>query len=146
MTEEKKVKEEEKDNRKYTYATGRRKSAIAKVRVYDKETKKGEIIVNDKDYKSYFSGNDILIEKVCAPLKLLHFEDKFYISVKVLGGGPNGQAESIRLGISRVLLKMNEDFKKELKANGYLTRDPRKVERKKPGLKKARRAPQWKKR
>ena len=143
MTEK---EEEKKDNKKYTYATGRRKSATAKVRVYDKKAEKSEIIVNDKDCRSYFSSNDILIEKVYSPLKLLHLENKFYISAKVLGGGPNGQAEAIRLGISRVLLKMNEDFKKELKANDYLTRDPRKVERKKPGLKKARRAPQWKKR
>lgn len=143
MAEEKK---EKKDDGKYTYATGRRKSAIAKVRVYDGKTEKKGIVINDKDCKSYFSNNNILIEKVYSPLKLLHFEDKFYISAKVFGGGPNGQAEAIRLGISRVLLEMNEDFKKELKANGYLTRDPRKVERKKPGLKKARRAPQWKKR
>ena len=146
MTEEKKVKEEKKDDRKYTYATGRRKSATAKVRVYDKKAEKSEIVVNDKDCKSYFFNNSILVEKVYSPLKLLHLEDKFYISAKVLGGGPNGQAEAIRLGISRVLLKMNEDFKTELKANDFLTRDPRKVERKKPGLKKARRAPQWKKR
>lgn len=143
MTE---TKEEKKDSKKYIYATGRRKSAIAKVRVYEEKAEKSRIMVNDKDCKSYFSSNNILVEKVYSPLKLLHFEDKFYISVKVFGGGPNGQAEAIRLGISRVLLEMNEDFKKELKANGYLTRDPRKVERKKPGLKKARRAPQWKKR
>ncbi|NCF75474.1 MAG: 30S ribosomal protein S9 [Xanthomonadaceae bacterium] len=143
MTEK---KEEKKDNKKYTYATGRRKSAIAKVRIYDEKAGKSEIIINNKDCKSYFSNNNILLEKIYSPLKLLHFEDKFYVSVKVFGGGPNGQAEAIRLGISRVLLKMNEDFKKELKAYNYLTRDPRKVERKKPGLKKARRAPQWKKR
>ena len=146
MTEEKKVKEEKKEDKKYTYATGRRKSATAKVRVYDKKAEKSEIVVNDKDCKSYFFNNNILVEKVYSPLKLLHLEDKFYISAKVLGGGPNGQAEAIRLGISRVLLKMNEDYKTELKANDFLTRDPRKVERKKPGLKKARRAPQWKKR
>jgi len=143
MTEK---KEEKKDSKEYTYATGRRKSATAKVRVYDEKAEKSRIVINDKDCKNYFSNNNILIEKVYSPLKLLHLEDKFYISVKVLGGGPNGQAEAIRLGISRVLLKINEDFKKELKANDYLTRDPRKVERKKPGLKKARRAPQWKKR
>ncbi len=143
MTEE---KEEKKNNRKYTYAIGRRKSAISKVRVYDGKIEKSGITINDKDYRSYFSDNNILIEKVYSPLKLLKLEDKFYISAKVLGGGLNGQAEAIRLGISRVLLKMNEDYKTELKANGFLTRDPRKVERKKPGLKKARRAPQWKKR
>ena len=136
---------QEKTKGKYFYATGRRKSSVAKVRVYDKAKEKG-ITINDKDYKEYFMKNDILIEKINSPLKLLNFEGKFLISVKVLGGGSNGQAEAVRLGIARALLSMNEDFKKELRANDYLTRDPRKVERKKPGLKKARRAPQWKKR
>jgi len=140
------MSENSQDNKKYTYATGRRKSATAKVRVYDGKARKSGIVINGKNFKEYFANNNILIEKVYSPLKLLRLEDKFYISVKVFGGGPNGQAEAVRLGISRVLLKMNEDFKKELKANDYLTRDPRKVERKKPGLKKARRAPQWKKR
>lgn len=143
MTEK---KEENKDDKKYIYATGRRKTATAKVRVYEEKAEKSGIVINDKDCKVYFANNNILIAKIYSSLKLLHLEDKFFISVKVSGGGPNGQAEAIRLGISRVLLKMNEDFKKELKANDYLTRDPRKVERKKPGLKKARRAPQWKKR
>jgi len=140
------MSENSQDNKKYTYATGRRKSATAKVRVYDGKAEKSGIVINGKNFKEYFANNNILIEKVYSPLKLLRLEDKFYISVKVFGGGPNGQSEAVRLGISRVLLKMNEDFKKELKANDYLTRDPRKVERKKPGLKKARRAPQWKKR
>ena len=135
----------EKIKGKYFYATGRRKTAIAKVRIYDAAEEKG-ITINDKEHKEYFAKNNILIEKVNSPLKLLRFEGKFMISVKVLGGGANGQAEAIRLGIARALLSMNEDFKKELRANDYLTRDPRKVERKKPGLKKARRAPQWKKR
>ena len=143
MSEEK--QDQEKNKGKYFYATGRRKSSVAKVRVYDKAKEKG-ITINDKDCKEYFMKNDILVEKVNSPLKLLNFEGKFLISVKVLGGGSNGQAEAVRLGIARALLSMNEDFKKELRANDYLTRDPRKVERKKPGLKKARRAPQWKKR
>ena len=143
MSEENQNKEKTKG--KYFYATGRRKSSVAKVRVYDKAKEKG-ITINDKDYKEYFMKNNILIEKINSPLKLLNFEGKFLISVKVLGGGSNGQAEAVRLGIARALLSMNEDFKKELRANDYLTRDPRKVERKKPGLKKARRAPQWKKR
>ncbi|MCK5085078.1 30S ribosomal protein S9 [Candidatus Parcubacteria bacterium] len=110
------------------------------------DNKKGEIIVNDKSYKDYFSKNEILIDKIYSPLRLLKLEDKYRISIKVSGGGPNGQAEAIRLGIARALLVSNEDYKKELRVSGYLTRDPRKVERKKPGLKKARRAPQWKKR
>ncbi len=133
------------ENNKYLYATGRRKTSVAQVRLYT-DNKKGEIIVNDKNYKDYFSKNEILIDKICSPLRLLKLEDKYRISVKVSGGGPNGQAEAIRLGIARALLVSNEDYKKELRVSGYLTRDPRKVERKKPGLKKARRAPQWKKR
>ena len=143
MSEENQNKEKTKG--KYFYATGRRKSSVAKVRVYDKAKEKG-ITINDKDYKEYFMKNDILIEKINSPLKLLNFEGKFLISIKVLGGGQNGQAEAIRLGISRALLVIDADLRKELKAHDYLTRDPRRVERKKPGLKKARRAPQWKKR
>ena len=133
------------ENNKYLYATGRRKTSVAQVRLYT-DNKKGEIIVNDKSYKDYFSKNEILIDKIYSPLRLLKLEDKYRISIKVSGGGPNGQAEAIRLGIARALLVSNEDYKKELRVSGYLTRDPRKVERKKPGLKKARRAPQWKKR
>ena len=133
------------ENNKYLYATGRRKTSVAQVRLYS-DTKNQDITINDKDCSGYFSGNQILIEKISSPLRLLKLEDKYRVSVKVSGGGPNGQAEAVRLGIARALLVSNEDFKKELRASGYLTRDPRKVERKKPGLKKARRAPQWKKR
>lgn len=130
---------------KYFYATGRRKTAVAKVRVYEKGEKPG-IIVNDLDLGKYFAENQTLVEKVYAPLNLFELKDKFTVTVKVLGGGIDGQAEAIRLGISRALLKIKEDYKHDLKLHGYLTRDPREVERKKPGLKKARRAPQWKKR
>jgi len=134
------------DNKaKYFYATGRRKTAVAQVRVYEKGEKPG-IIINELDSGRYFSENKNLIEKVFAPLVIFDLKGKFYVTVKVLGGGPVGQAEAIRLGISRALLKIKEDYKKDLKLHGYLTRDPREVERKKPGLKKARRAPQWKKR
>lgn len=133
------------NNEKYFYATGRRKSAVAKVRLYE-DDKEEALLVNNKEYKDYFSNNAALIEKVYSPLKLLKLENKFRISAMVSGGGPNGQAEAIRLGIARALLTLNKEYKKELRASEYLTRDPRKVERKKPGLKKARRAPQWKKR
>ncbi|NOQ68114.1 30S ribosomal protein S9 [Patescibacteria group bacterium] len=139
------MSEDNKKSGKYFYATGRRKSAVANVRLYQGAEEKG-ILVNEKDYKGYFASNSILIEKVYSPIKLLGLENKFKISVRVSGGGPNGQAEAIRLGIARALLVLDEEYKKELRASGYLTRDPRKVERKKPGLKKARRAPQWKKR
>ncbi|MBW6440856.1 30S ribosomal protein S9 [Patescibacteria group bacterium] len=133
------------ENNKYLYATGRRKTSVAQVRLYA-DSKNSEIFINDKDYQSYFSKNGILIDKVFSPLRLLKLEEKYRVSVKVSGGGPNGQAEAIRLGIARALLVSNEEYKKELRVSGYLTRDSRKVERKKPGLKKARRAPQWKKR
>lgn len=130
---------------KYFYATGRRKTAIAKVRVYEKGEKPG-VTINDKNTEEYFADNKTLIEKVYAPLVLFGLNGKYTVTAKVLGGGIDGQAEAIRLGIARALLKIKEDYKKELKDKGYLTRDPREVERKKPGFKKARRAPQWKKR
>lgn len=133
------------DKEKYFYATGRRKTAVARVRVYEKGEKPG-VVINDKNPEDYFAENQVLIEKVYAPLNLFDLKGKCGVSVKVLGGGIIGQAEAIRLGISRALLLIKEDFKKDLKLHGYLTRDPREVERKKPGLKKARRAPQWKKR
>jgi small subunit ribosomal protein S9 len=133
------------DKEKYFYATGRRKTAIAKVRVYEKAAKPG-ITINEMEPQEYFDNNKTLMEKVSAPLDIFELGGKYGVSVKVLGGGIMGQAEAIRLGISRALLLIKEDFKKDLKSRGYLTRDPREVERKKPGLKKARRAPQWKKR
>ncbi|MCK5491407.1 MAG: 30S ribosomal protein S9 [Candidatus Pacebacteria bacterium] len=139
------MSEEKKEDEKYFYATGRRKTSVAKVRVYA-DVKKSGISVNEADCKEYFEKNEMLIEKIYAPIKLLSLEDKYRITVKVQGGGINGQAEAIRLGIARAFLVLNEEYKKELRDSGYLTRDPRKVERKKPGLKKARRAPQWKKR
>jgi len=130
---------------KYFYATGRRKTAVAKVRVYEKGEKSG-VTVNDMDLEKYFAENKGLMEKATSPLGLFELKDKYAVTVKVLGGGITGQAEAIRLGISRALLLVKEDFKHDLKIHGYLTRDPREVERKKPGFKKARRAPQWKKR
>jgi small subunit ribosomal protein S9 len=133
------------DKEKYFYSTGRRKTAIAKVRIYENETKPG-VSINDQELGAYFSESKSLMDTVYAPLEVLNLKEKFFVSVKVLGGGIHGQAEAIRLGISRALLKMKEDYKKDLKVRGYLTRDPREVERKKPGLKKARRSPQWKKR
>jgi small subunit ribosomal protein S9 len=133
------------DQEKYFYATGRRKMAIAKVRVYENSAKP-VVTINDVDPDEYFDKNKTLTDKVYAPLSLFDLKGKCGVSVKVLGGGITGQAEAIRLGISRALLLIKEDFKHDLKLHGYLTRDPREVERKKPGLKKARRAPQWKKR
>ncbi len=141
------MSEDKKKDEKYIYAVGRRKTAVARVKVYDNvdEKEKG-IVINNKDCKDYFSNNSILLEKIYSPLRLLKLENRFKVSVKVVGGGPNGQAEAIRLGIARVLSTMDKSYEEELKVHSYLTRDPREVERKKPGLKKARRAPQWQKR
>ncbi len=128
----------------YLYAVGRRKTAIARVRLYPKENK-NELVVNSKDYRKYFPYFEwqAIVEQ---PLKKLDLLGKYYITVKVLGGGPRAQAEALRHGLSRVLLKFDETFKKTLRGEGWLTRDPREKERKKPGLKRARRAPQWQKR
>jgi len=127
----------------YLYSVGRRKSAVAQVRVLKKG--KGQITINGKDYRQY-CGTAELQEKVMSPLKIVGQADKLDVSIKVSGGGSSAQAESIRHGISRALLLLNPNFKKPLKKAGFITRDPRKKERKKPGLKRARKAPQWVKR
>ncbi len=119
----------------YYYGTGRRKTASARVRIF---AGNGKSTINDKDV--------ILPETVTEPLKMVGKLESMDISVKVKGGGKNGQFEAIRHGISRALVEMNSDFRPTLKKAGFLTRDSREVERKKPGLKKARRAPQWSKR
>ncbi len=121
---------------------GRRKTATARVRFV---LGKGEIKVNGKDYKEYFTIS-FWQEKVLAPLKLVGKEKDFDVSVRVLGGGLAGQVDAVRHGIARALEKWNSEFRPVLKASGYLTRDSRAKERKKPGLYKARRAHQWRKR
>ncbi|MFA5386212.1 MAG: 30S ribosomal protein S9 [Candidatus Paceibacterota bacterium] len=127
---------------KYFEAVGRRKTSIARVRLY---TKQGDIVVNDKDYSKYFP--TLRLQKaVISPIKELSVADKVGVTAKVQGGGINSQAGAVRLGISRALVLYNANFRKPLRKVGYLTRDARAVERKKYGLKKARRAPQWKKR
>ncbi|MBI5254748.1 30S ribosomal protein S9 [Candidatus Falkowbacteria bacterium] len=126
----------------YLYAVGRRKTAIAKVRLY--KNGKGDILVNDKPIKEYFNAG--LREIINAPLQAIGQLDKIDIIIKVIGGGISGQAEAVRHGISRALVDLNLNFRKPLKKAGYLKRDARAKERKKPGLKRARRAPQWSKR
>lgn len=125
-----------------TRAVGRRKRSAARVRV-DKGS--GKIVVNGQPMAQYFPYFEYQ-ETVMAPLKALAKDKDLDFSVKVVGGGKKGQSVAVQLGIARALLKWNEDFKKTLKSLGFLTRDPRIKERKKPGLKKARRAPQWSKR
>jgi small subunit ribosomal protein S9 len=127
---------------KYLEAVGRRKESVARVRL-SKETP--GLVINNKTLEQYFPLL-FLQKKVLSPLKETNLENKFSISVKVQGGGLTGQAEAIRLGISRCLVKFNEKLQPLLRNKGLLTRDSRTVERKKYGLKKARRAPQWQKR
>lgn len=128
----------------YIATVGRRKSAIARVRVSKKSDKSLSIKVNDRDFKEYFSYFEWQ-DLVVAPLRLVGQEDKI-ITVHVLGGGLRGQADAVRLGIARALIILDPAFRTTLKKAGMLTRDSRIKERKKPGLKKARRAPQWSKR
>lgn len=122
--------------------TGRRKKSIARVRLVPGE---GKVTINKKDMDTYF-GLDTLKVIVNQPLKLTNMKDKFDVLVNVNGGGFTGQAGAIRHGISRALVKSDENLKKDLKKAGFLTRDPRMTERKKYGLKKARKAPQFSKR
>lgn len=121
---------------------GRRKSAVA--RIYINEGK-GQITVNDRDYKDYFTTHQLryLVEQ---PLKLAESTGKFDIKANLDGGGMTGQAEALRLAISRALIKIDPEKKPLLKSNGLLTRDPREVERKKPGQPKARKRFQFSKR
>lgn len=123
-------------------ALGRRKTAVA--RVYMSKGK-GKISINKKEMADFFP-IDVLQAKVNQPFVLTDTVGKYDIKVNVAGGGINGQAEAIRLGISRALVKVSEDFKPTLKAEGLMTRDPRMVERKKPGQPKARKKFQFSKR
>jgi len=128
---------------KYIYALGRRKTAIARVKLFSRGH--GKIIVNQRDYKEYFP-NFVWSENLEMPFETVGQKDNYDVRAKVIGGGPKGQSEAIRLGIARCLVKVNADYKPILRAAGFMTRDPRAKERKKPGLKRARRAPQWSKR
>ena len=129
--------------KKYFYGTGRRKSSVARVRVYENGT--GAITVNGRDINDYF-GLDTLKLIVNQPLVTTAMVGKVDVVVTVAGGGVSGQAGAIRHGISRALLTLNPELRPSLKAAGFLTRDPRMKERKKYGLKAARRAPQFSKR
>ena len=129
--------------RKYYYGTGRRKSSVARVRVYENGT--GAITINGRDIDNYF-GLDTLKMVVRQPLATTELLGKVDVVVTVCGGGVTGQAGAIRHGLSRALLLVNGEFRPTLKAAGFLTRDPRMKERKKYGLKAARRAPQFSKR
>ena len=127
---------------RYYYGLGRRKEAVASVRLYPGS---GEMSVNEGPAGEYFN-NDTLISVIQQPLALSGQSKKFRISLMVKGGGKRGQAEAARLAISRALQEVSVDLRPSLKKAGFLTRDPREKERKKPGLKRARKAPQFSKR
>ena len=130
------------ETKPYFYGTGRRKNSVARVRVYNGT---GKITINDRDIDDYF-GLETLKLIVRQPLAVAGVEGKFDIVVRVAGGGVSGQAGAIRHARSRALLVYDENLRGELKKAGFLTRDPRMKERKKYGLKAARRAPQFSKR
>ena len=130
------------ETKPYFYGTGRRKHSVARVRVYNGT---GKITINGRDIDDYF-GLETLKLLVNAPLVLTETQGKFDIVVNVVGGGCSGQAGAIRHGLSRALLQYNPELRPVLKKAGILTRDPRMKERKKYGLKAARRAPQFSKR
>ena len=127
---------------RYFEAVGRRKTAVARVRLF---TKPGDFTINDKLYSSYFSTPELLkiAEDALQKMKLF---GRFKTSVRIRGGGLHAQAEALRLGLARCLVKFNPDFRKRLRRADFLKRDSRMKERKKPGLKRARKAPQWAKR
>ena len=132
-----------KSKKPYHYGTGRRKSSVARVRLFPNGT--GSITINGRDIDDYF-GLETLKMVVRQPLNTTSTLGKVDIVATVTGGGVTGQAGAIRHGISRALLEMNAEYRPALKAAGFLTRDPRMKERKKYGLKAARRAPQFSKR
>jgi small subunit ribosomal protein S9 len=123
-------------------AIGRRKAAVARVYLSDG---KGKITINERDFKDYF-GTEALQYIVTQPLVLVNAAEKYDIQVNLIGGGVKGQAEALRLGITRALIQVEPEDKSKMKANGFLTRDPREVERKKPGRPKARKRFQFSKR
>ena len=140
-----------KEKERYFEAIGRRKESTARVRLYTKKAtdeipeNQGLIEVNNKPYQSYFSNKELqlIVEE---PLKKLKSLNRFKARAMVSGGGLSGQAEAIKHGLARTLVEFDQNYKKKLRKAGLLTRDPREKERRKYGLKKARRAPQWSKR
>jgi small subunit ribosomal protein S9 len=130
------------DDVRYYEAVGRRKRAIARVRLYPGD---GEVVINGKPLKEYFGRPQDWVN-VMAPLRLTNNEDRFNLSALVGGGGITGQAIAIRHGVARALMLAEPEAKSALRRAGHLTRDPREKERKKPGLKRARKAPQYTKR
>jgi small subunit ribosomal protein S9 len=134
--------EHKKEPKKYFYAKGRRKNAIATVRLYEG---KGENTIDGKEIKKIY-GSKTELKRLYLPFEVTDTVNKFYFSAHAIGGGKSGQLDALKLAISRSLLKVDKNFRKPLKKEKLLTRDPRMVERKKPGFKKARKKEQYSKR
>lgn len=128
---------------KYYYATGKRKTSVARVRLYPNG--QGKVEINGKPANEFLS-IDTAMGTILEPLEVVEQAKNVDLVIRVLGGGTTGQAQAIRHGIAKSLVEMDPEFRPALKRKGFLTRDARKVERKKPGLRKARRSPQWAKR
>ena len=131
------------DAKRYYQGTGRRKTAVARVRLFPGN---GEYVVNGKSPEDYVGPRDLLQREIRTPLQLTENLASFNVLVKVRGGGVHSQAGAVRHGVARALLDLDPDLRPTLKKAGLLTRDPRVKERKKPGLKRARKAPQYTKR
>lgn len=129
-------------SKQYFYASGKRKTAVARVKLY--QGGNGDVTVNKKKLKEYFAG--IQVENAIAPLTLTGQKSSFDVVCDLLGGGKSSQSDAMRHGVSRALLLAHPEFRTELKRAGFIRRDSRIKERKKPGLHRARRAPQWQKR
>lgn len=129
--------------KRYYQGTGRRKSAVARVRLFPGG---GDFVVNGKSAEDYFGARDLLHKMIAAPLEVTGNLSSFNVLVKVRGGGTAGQASAVRHGVARALLDLDAELRPALKKAGLLTRDPRVKERKKPGLKRARKRPQYTKR
>jgi small subunit ribosomal protein S9 len=129
----------------YYYGMGRRKTAVARARVFPNGD--GSVTVNGKSAQAYFGQRDAHMVTIASPFRAIDLNNNNYtITIRVVGGGTTGQAGAIRHALARALVRMNPDSKSALRKAGYLTRDPRMKERKKPGLKRARKAPQYTKR
>ncbi|MBD2576171.1 30S ribosomal protein S9 [Oscillatoria sp. FACHB-1406] len=137
------MQDAESQNKVIYWGTGRRKSSVARVRLVPGN---GQLIVNERQGDDYFNRNPSYLAAAKAPLETLGLENEYDILVKAHGGGLTGQSDAVRLGVARALCQLDPDNRKPLKGEGYLTRDPRAKERKKYGLKKARKASQYSKR
>ncbi len=131
------------DEKRFYQGTGRRKTAVARVRLFPGN---GEMVVNGRSAQEYFGAREFLQHTVASPLQLTNLDAAYNVLVKVRGGGDSGQAQAVRHGIARALLDADETLRPVLKKAGFLTRDPRMKERKKVGLKRARKAPTYTKR